>query len=47
MSMKKISMQKLLTGNNPQQMLFAEELTTIKTLYPANSTRQGIENKTV
>ena len=38
-------MQKELTGNNPQQMLFAEELTTIKPLYPPDSTRQEIEHK--
>ena len=38
-------MQKELTGNNPQQILFAEELTTTKTLYPPNSTRQEIEHK--
>jgi hypothetical protein len=47
MSIRKLSTQKELTGNNPQQILFAEEITTIKTPYPANSTRQGIENKTV
>ena len=38
-------MQKELTGNNPQQMLFTEELTTTKPLYPSNSTRQEIEHK--
>ena len=38
-------MQKELTGNNPQQMLFAEELTTLKTFYHPDSTRQEIENK--
>ena len=37
-------MQKELTGNNPQT-LFAEELTTISTLYPPDSPRQEIENK--
>ena len=45
MNLRKISMQKELTGNNPWQTLFAEEITTVKTLYPANSTRQEIENK--
>ncbi len=45
MTLRKNQMQKELTGNNPQQMLFAEELTTIKSLYPANSNRQKIENK--
>jgi hypothetical protein len=38
-------MQKELTGNNPQQMLFAEEITMTETLYPPNSTRQEIEEK--
>jgi len=45
MSLRKISMQKELTGNNPQQMLFAEEITAIKTLYSPDSTRQELENK--
>jgi site-specific DNA-methyltransferase (cytosine-N4-specific) len=45
MSIRKISMQKELTGNNPQQMLFAEEKTTVKTLYPPNSKREKIEHK--
>lgn len=45
MNLKKISRQKELTGNNPQQMLFAEELTTIKSLYPPDSKRQEIEDK--
>jgi hypothetical protein len=45
MKLKKISMQKELTGNNPQQMLSAEELTTTKLLYPTNTTRQEIEHK--
>jgi hypothetical protein len=45
MSLKKISGRKELTGNNPQQMLFTEELTTTKPLYPPNSTRQEIEHK--
>ncbi len=45
MSLKKLSTQKELTGNNPQQMLFAEELTTTKPRYPSNSTRQEIEHK--
>jgi len=45
MSIRKISMQKELTGNNPQQMLFAEEIPTKKSLYPPNSPRQEIEHK--
>ena len=45
MSLRKIAMQKELTGNNPQQTLFAVEITTIKTLYPPDSTRQEIEHK--
>jgi len=45
MNLRKISMQKELTGNNPQQMLFAEEITTLKTLYPPDSPRQEIEHK--
>jgi len=45
MSLRKIAMQKELTGNNPQQMLLAEEITTLKTLYPPDSPRQEIENK--
>lgn len=43
--MRKIAMQKELTGNNPQQILFAEEIPTIKTLYPSDSKRQEIEHK--
>ena len=46
MSLRKITLQKELTGDNPQQTLFTEEITTIKTLYPPDSTQQGIENKT-
>jgi len=42
---KKLSIQKELTGNNPQQMLFTEELTTTNPLYSPNSTRQEIEHK--
>jgi hypothetical protein len=42
---KKISMQKELTGNSPQQMLFAEEPPTTKLLYPTNTTRQELEHK--
>jgi hypothetical protein len=42
---KKLSTQKELTGNNPQQMLYAEELTTLRPLYPINSTRQELEHK--
>ena len=45
MNLRKIAMQKELTGNNPQQMLFAEDVTTVKTLYPANSNRQELEHK--
>ena len=42
---KKLSTQKELIANNPQQMLFAEELTTTNPLNPPNSTRQEIEHK--
>jgi hypothetical protein len=45
MSLRKIAMQKELTGNNPQQILFAEKITTIKTLYPSASKREKIEDK--
>jgi hypothetical protein len=45
MNRKKIAMQKLLTANNPQQMLFAEELTTTNPLNPSNTTRQELEHK--
>jgi hypothetical protein len=45
MIIRKIPMQKELTGNHPQQMLFAEELTTAKPLYPPNTTRQELEHK--
>ena len=45
MNQKKLPTQKELTDNHPQQMLFAEELTTIKTLYPLDSPRQEIEHK--
>jgi len=45
MSIRKHSTQKELTGNNPQQTLFAEELTTQKPFYPHDSTRQEIEHK--
>ena len=38
-------MKKELTANNPQQMLFAKELTTTKPRYPPNSTRQELEHK--
>ena len=44
MNLRKIAMQKELTGNNPQT-LFAEELTTISTLYSPDSKREKIENK--
>ncbi len=45
MKLKKISKQKELTGNNLQQTLFTEELTTTNHLYPSNTTRQEIEHK--
>jgi hypothetical protein len=45
MHLRKISMEKELTGNNPKQMLFTEGLTTTNPLYPSNSTRQEIEHK--
>jgi len=45
MNLKKIAMPKELTGNNLQQMLFAEETTTIKTPYPPDSKREIIEDK--
>ena len=38
-------MQKELTANNPQQMLFAEETPRLKTHYPPDSERQEIEHK--
>ena len=45
MSIRKIAMQKELTGNNPQQILFTEKIPTIKTLYHPDSTRQKLEHK--
>ena len=45
MYLKKIVMQKELTGNNPQQTLFGEEITAVKRLYPPDSKREEIENK--
>jgi len=45
MSLKKSTVQKELTANNPQQMLFAEKITTVKTLYPSDSKREEIEHK--
>ena len=45
MTLKKITTQKELTVNNLQQILFAEEPTTIKSHYPPNSTRQELEHK--
>ena len=45
MNPRKISTQKEVTGNNHQQMLFTEELTTTNPLNPTNSTRQEIEHK--
>ncbi|MCK4733923.1 MAG: hypothetical protein KAT65_15825, partial [Methanophagales archaeon] len=44
-NLRKISMQKELIGNNPRQTLFAEEITTIKTLYPPDSKRERIEDR--
>ncbi len=45
MNLRKIAMQKELTGNNPQQILFAEEIPTKKILYLPNSKREKLENK--
>lgn len=45
MSLRKIARQKELADNNSQQMLSAEEVTTLKSLYPYNSTRQELEHK--
>ena len=45
MNLRKIAMQKELTGNNPQQMLFAEEIAPTKTLYPSDSKREKLEDK--
>ena len=45
MNLKKISKQKELTGNNHQQRLFTEELTTTTPLYPSNSIHQALEHK--
>ena len=45
MNQKELSTQKELTDNNPQQMLSAEELTTLKPLYPSNSTSHALEHK--
>ena len=45
MNLRKIAGQKELTGNNPQQILFAEEVPAIKTLYPPDSKREEIEDK--
>ena len=45
MYLKRIATEKELTGNNPQQMLSAEEPPTTKPFYPSNSTRQEIEHK--
>ena len=43
--MRKITMQKELTGNNHQQRLSAEEPPATKLFYPSNTTRQEIEHK--
>ena len=45
MRMGKISNQKKLIGNNPQQTLFVEEATAVKSPYPPNSKRGKIEDK--
>jgi hypothetical protein len=45
MNRKKLSTQKELTGNNPLQMLSAEEPPATKPLYPSNTTRQELEHK--
>ena len=45
MSLRKITRQEELTGNRPQQMLFTEEVTTIKGFYPFYSERGKIANK--
>ena len=45
MIIRKITIQKELTDNLPQQMLSAEELTTLNSLYPSNTTRQELEHK--
>ncbi|MHC1572628.1 MAG: hypothetical protein ACXQTM_07085, partial [Methanosarcinales archaeon] len=46
MSMRKISSQKKLIGNNSQQTLFAVELSVIiENLYPSGSEREEIEKK--
>jgi hypothetical protein len=45
MTLRKITTQKELTANKPQQMLFTEELATTTPLYPSNSTRQELEHK--
>ena len=45
MNQRKIATQKELTGNLHQQMLSAEELTTLNSLYSLNSTRQELEHK--
>jgi hypothetical protein len=45
MHLRKISMEKELTGNNLQQILFTEEPPTTKFLYPSNTTRQELEHK--
>jgi site-specific DNA-methyltransferase (cytosine-N4-specific) len=45
MTLRKIPMQKELTGNNPRQTLFAEKITTKKILYPPESKREKLEHK--
>lgn len=39
---QKGSRQEEIAGKNPQQMLFAEGITTIKSLYPSDSKRERI-----
>jgi hypothetical protein len=45
MNQRKIATPKELTGNLPQQMLSAEELTTTTPLYSSNSIHQALEHK--
>jgi hypothetical protein len=45
MNLKKISKQKKLTGNNPQQRFFTEEPPATKLFHPTNSTSQELEHK--
>jgi hypothetical protein len=45
MNLRKISRQKELTGNNPQQILFAEGVPAVKSLYRPGSKREKLEDK--